>query len=263
MTQIDKRHKDPSSLRRAICAKFRRFANFAQHDSQELMCSLLDGLHEDLNQSAMVNGKLPRVFTPANADSWELHLANNSSPIVDIFHGNLYSSIECQSCGNKETVHDPFMFLSLDIPCNKYSVSLGNCLAAFSCCERLDATNKWKCDRCQNRVCATKTMGVHRCGQVLIVHLKRFAAARLAKVDTRVDYPDVLDSATFAEEPTGKYRLIGAVFHNGGLGGGHYTAAAFDLTSRGWFNFNDTIVTPIDKSAAHKSNAYILVYERM
>jgi ubiquitin C-terminal hydrolase len=86
---------------------------------------------------------------------------------------------------------------------------------------------------------------------------------RYSKIDTSVDYPDVLDSADFAAEPTGKYKLIGVVFHSGGLGGGHYTAAAVDLPSGRWFNFNDSFASQIDRTGAHKGSAYLLVYERM
>jgi ubiquitin C-terminal hydrolase len=228
------------------------------------LCSILDGLHEDLNQSAAARGNLPPIPIRPNMDSWEAHLAKNSSPIVDLFHGRLYSSLECPLCHNIEAVHDPFVFLSLTIPGRKMlSVTLKDCLASFSECDVLDARNKWKCEKCGKKVRATKKMGVKCCGQILIIHFKRFAATRFVKVDTAVDYPDVLDSALFAAEPTGRYRLIGVVFHSGGLGGGHYTAAAFDLTSQRWFNFNDSLATPIDKSGAHKSAAYLLIYERM
>jgi ubiquitin C-terminal hydrolase len=255
--------RDPSALRRAIASKFRRFANYGQHDSQELLCSLLDGLHEDLNQSSAAKGDLAPIPVAKDADSWAMHLARNSSPIVEIFHGQLYSSVECPACRNIETVHDPFMFLSLEIP-NRYStVTLRDCLASFSSSDTLDEANKWKCGKCQKKVRATKRMGVGHCPRVLIIHFKRFSAMRYSKIDTSVDYPDVLDSADFAAKPTGKYKLIGAVFHSGGLGGGHYTAAALDQPSERWFNFNDSLASPIDRARAHQGSAYLLVYERL
>jgi ubiquitin C-terminal hydrolase len=98
---------------------------------------------------------------------------------------------------------------------------------------------------------------------VLIVHLKRFGLCSYRKIETPVEYPDVLDSETFAMQPSGKYRLTGAVFHTGGMGGGHYTAAAIDLESGRWYLFNDAIASAIDATAAHKANAYLLFYQRM
>jgi ubiquitin C-terminal hydrolase len=62
--------------------------------------------------------------------------------------------------------------------------------------------------------------------------------------------------------PSGRYHLIGAVFHSGGLGGGHYTAAALDRPSGHWFSFSDSAAARADRGGAHRGSAYILVYER-
>lgn len=257
--------RDPSQLRRAVVSKFKRFANFGQHDSQELLCSLLDGLHEDMNQSAYAKGNESPRQTGSNSDSWDVHVSRNSSPIVDIFHGVLYSSISCPECKRVEKVRDPFMFLSLDIPRLRFNVKLNDCLSSFCQKETLDERNKWKCEGCKNMVKATKEMGVERCGQkILIIHLKRFSGEGYfaSKIDTSVDYPDELDAKTFANSDRGTFRLIGAVFHSGGLGGGHYTAAAVDPESNDWYNFNDSMATKINRSEAHKGGAYILFYQR-
>jgi ubiquitin C-terminal hydrolase len=72
----------------------------------------------------------------------------------------------------------------------------------------------------------------------------------------------LLNSEQFAVEPSGLYHLTGAVFHSGGMGDGHYTAAAIDLESERWFLFNDAIASAIEVSAAHKDNAYLLFYQR-
>ncbi|OHT11306.1 hypothetical protein TRFO_19286 [Tritrichomonas foetus] len=256
--------RDPSNLRKAIVSKFKRFANFSQHDSQELLGSLLDGLHEDLNQSAAAKGNDPPIEIPKEPDSWDVHISRNSSPIVDLFHGKLYSSISCPECGRVESVHDPFMFLELEIPRKFSAVKLNDCLKSFSQCDVLDADNKWKCEGCKNMVCATKEMGIDQCAEILIIHLKRFSGEGYfaSKIDTNVDYPDTLDTNVFTRKKSGVYRLIGAVFHSGGLGGGHYTAAAIDPSSGKWYNFNDSMASPIDSTSAHSGRAYILFYQR-
>lgn len=258
-------YKDPSNLRSAFVSKFKRFANFGQHDSQELLCCLLDGIHEDLNQSSFAHGRNPPIPTTSNSDYWDVHLSKDASPVVDIFHGKLFSSITCPSCHRVESVHDPFMFLQLDIPRRFSAVKLSDCLQSFSERYTLDSDNKWKCSGCNQMVCATKEMGVDSCPKILLIHLKRFSGEGYfaSKIDTKVDYPDELDSKTFTRKNSGIYRLIGAVFHGGGLGGGHYTAAALDPESKRWYNFNDSIATPIDSSGAHKGGAYILVYQRI
>lgn len=252
--------RNPRYLKNAIASKYSKFANYAQHDSQELLCSLLDGLHEDLNQSSKANGNLPEMPLPDKPDSWLRHLSRNSSPIVDLFHGILYDNIKCNSCGFISTSHEPFLFLSLSISKSSDNIQLKDCINSFSKSEQLDDDNKWKCEKCKNYVRATKSMGIEKCPPVLIIHLKRFN--RFSKIDTNIIYPDVIDISKFTlSKQKKKYQLIGVVFHIGGLNGGHYTSAAIDLPTNQWYYFNDSSVTKIDISQAHSCRAYILFYQ--
>ena len=267
MMSTAKSAQDPSNLRSAIISKYKRFNNYSQHDSQELLGSLLDGLHEDLNQAHAVNGNQPEIKVNENTDSWTIHISKNYSPIVDIFHGEFFSNTECPSCNYVSSVHDPFMFMSVPIPSKLYGkVKLTECLRTFEQVDQLDENNKWECDGCHRKVCATKRMGIYRCAQILIIHLKRFSGSGYfsSKIETEVDYPDILDTSPFVSEGHGaKYQLIGAVFHSGSLGGGHYTSAALDQVSDKWYNFNDSFASPIDISSAHSRSAYIIFYQRI
>jgi ubiquitin carboxyl-terminal hydrolase 8 len=258
---------NPTTLHTAVCGRYRRFANFGQHDSQEVLVSLLDAIHEDLNQAAEAQGNLRKKAVSAEADAWEVHLARNISPVVDLFHGCLGSSIECPKCGFKKIVRDPFMILSVAIPRSSgYSVSLMTCLTAFTEREVLDRNNQWKCDGCKKPVQATKQMGVYQCSPILIIHLKRFEGVGYSarKISTPVDYPDSLDSRRFTTSREGAtYRLTGAVFHSGTMGGGHYTSAVLDQAENRWYYYNDSSARPVDTREAHSSNAYILFYERV
>ncbi|CAG2247856.1 USP6_32 [Mytilus edulis] len=93
----------PLRLRWTIGKYAPRFNGFQQHDSQELLSFLLDGLHEDLN----------RYF---KFQAWENHLLRNQSIIVDLFHGQLKSQVKCQECGHTSVRFDPFNYLSLPLP---------------------------------------------------------------------------------------------------------------------------------------------------
>lgn len=83
-----------------------QFIGYQQHDSQELLAFLLDGLHEDLNRIL----KKPYVENPdwkgegdkelvdlANL-SWEGYLKRNDSVIVDLFQGQYKSTLVCPEC---------------------------------------------------------------------------------------------------------------------------------------------------------------------
>lgn len=128
----------PKKLK-AVISKFApQFEGFAQHDSQEFLAFLLDGLHEDLNRAIRGNSEMyPEITENDGSDEglahvmWERHKKNNNSIVVDIFQGitvypfleffltsckgQLKSSLCCQSCGGVSTTFDPFMYLSLPL----------------------------------------------------------------------------------------------------------------------------------------------------
>ncbi|KAG9327283.1 hypothetical protein KVV02_007059 [Mortierella alpina] len=100
------------------------FTGYHQHDSQELLAFLLDGLHEDLNRII----KKPYTEVPDSngrpdeevaSDCWEIHKARNDSIIVDLFQGQYKSTLVCPECEKVSVTFDPFMYLSLPLPINK------------------------------------------------------------------------------------------------------------------------------------------------
>eukprot|EP00731_Ephydatia_muelleri_P021821 Em0014g412a len=99
-----------------------QFVGYAQHDSQELLAFLLDGLHEDLN---LVREKPYVDMTVATAgrtdkeiadESWHKYLLRNQSVIVKLFQGQLKSTVICPTCEHVSRTFDPFLFLSLPLP---------------------------------------------------------------------------------------------------------------------------------------------------
>ncbi|KAH7285349.1 hypothetical protein KP509_33G024300 [Ceratopteris richardii] len=110
---------------KAFKAKLARFApqfsGYNQHDSQELLAFLLDGLHEDLNrvkskpyiESKDMDDRLDEEVAHEN---WENHKARNDSIIVDICQGQYKSTLVCPVCNKVSITFDPFMYLSLPLP---------------------------------------------------------------------------------------------------------------------------------------------------
>lgn len=101
-----------------------QFSGYQQHDSQELVAFLLDGLHEDLNRVL----KKPYVEKPdwdGGADlelaqlakkSWDGYMLRNDSVIVDLFQGQYQSTLVCPQCQKVSITFDPFMYLTLPLP---------------------------------------------------------------------------------------------------------------------------------------------------
>lgn len=52
----------------------------------------------------------------ASRECWVNHLKRNQSIIVDLFHGQLKSTLVCPECCNISVTYDPFMYLSLPLP---------------------------------------------------------------------------------------------------------------------------------------------------
>ncbi|KAE8692978.1 Ubiquitin carboxyl-terminal hydrolase 8 [Hibiscus syriacus] len=98
-----------------------QFSGFNQHDSQELLAFLLDGLHEDLNRVkskpyAEVKDSEGRPDDEVADEYWQNHLARNDSIIVDVCQGQFKSTLVCPECRKVSVTFDPFMYVSLPLP---------------------------------------------------------------------------------------------------------------------------------------------------
>ncbi|XP_038154331.1 ubiquitin carboxyl-terminal hydrolase 11 [Cyprinodon tularosa] len=104
-----------------------QFLGYQQHDSQELLSFLLDGLHEDLNR---VKNKEYIELRDADGrpdqevaeEAWRNHLRRNDSVIVDTFHGLFKSTLVCPECNKVSVTFDPFCYLSVPLPVSKERV---------------------------------------------------------------------------------------------------------------------------------------------
>lgn len=98
------------------------FEGNEQHDAQELLAFLLDGLSEDLNRIV----EKPYIEAPDSdgqrPDSeladiwWSNHLKREMSIIVALFTGQYKSLLTCRSCKYESARFEPFMFLQLPLP---------------------------------------------------------------------------------------------------------------------------------------------------
>ena len=113
----------PWNLKRII-AKFQpMFSGYSQHDSQELISYILDGLHEDLNRVK----KKPYIenqdyddpdVNMQSLECWNNHLKRNQSIIADLMHGQFKSTVHCPKCLRFSVTFDPFNTIPLPIPVN-------------------------------------------------------------------------------------------------------------------------------------------------
>jgi len=115
-----------------------QFSGYQQHDSQELVAFLLDGLHEDLNRVL----KKPYVEKPdwegggdselvkLAVDSWNGYMLRNDSVIVDLFQGQYQSTLVCPEC-SKVGFCRGYTFLLFTITFRFPSPSTRSCTSHF------------------------------------------------------------------------------------------------------------------------------------
>ncbi|XP_027026509.2 ubiquitin carboxyl-terminal hydrolase 19 isoform X4 [Tachysurus fulvidraco] len=111
----------PSKLKAIVASKASQFTGYAQHDAQEFMAFLLDGLHEDLNriqnkpytETVDSDGRQDEVVAE---EAWQRHKMRNDSFIVDLFQGQYKSKLVCPMCSKVSITFDPFLYLPVPLP---------------------------------------------------------------------------------------------------------------------------------------------------
>jgi ubiquitin carboxyl-terminal hydrolase 4/11/15 len=97
----------PRVLKGQVSRFASQFAGYGQHDTQELLAFLLDGLHEDLNRIIKKPyiekpdwkaGGGDRQLAELGKECWDGYKKRNDSVIVDLFQGQLQSTLVCPEC---------------------------------------------------------------------------------------------------------------------------------------------------------------------
>ncbi|PWA28682.1 hypothetical protein CCH79_00014814 [Gambusia affinis] len=250
------------------------FSGYSQQDAQEFLRFLLDKLHTEINRRPYVKrtGKEPqqqyvrfRISEEANA-MWKKHLERDDSIIVDLFSGQLRSSLHCSVCSHYSNTFDVFCDLSLPIPKRSSvgEVTLQECLDLFSQEEKLDKENSPMCERCNRRTECTKRLSIQRFPQSP-TDLNRFTTSRwsISKSTVYVSFPlKNLDLGPYGPVDCGPvlYDLYAICNHAGTVNMGHYTACCLDQS--GWCFYNDSSANSITENQLQTNQAYVLFYQR-
>ena len=260
----------PRRLLDLIFIHANQFADGNQHDAHEFLACFLDKLHEDLNRSphnkvvSQVESKEEKEERKA-AHAWQQYLSKNSSVIVDLFQGQLKSSVTCLVCNYISTTFDTFMYLSVPLPKTDRPVTLVDCLIEFTKDEQLPDSS-WVCPNCREEVRASKKMDLWKVPPLLIIHLKRFYHEKSAhgKLFNRVDFPitglDITQYVSGPQKEPPVYDLFAKTDHQGDMAAGHYVAYAKNARNRLWHCFDDEQVQQADESEVATDIVYLLFY---
>mmetsp|Transcript_54873 Transcript_54873/g.59483 ORF Transcript_54873/g.59483 Transcript_54873/m.59483 type:complete len:644 (+) Transcript_54873:95-2026(+) len=266
---------EPLDFKKQLGTFAPQFVGYHQHDAQELLAFLLDGIHEDLNRVKEKPYIEDRDCDGSNdeedaVENWKNYLRRNKSLIVDMFQGQLRNTCKCLKCGHVNIRFEPFMYLSL--PITKACKSIDDCIDLYLKEENLKGADQYYCEKCKDHVDGTKKQDLWMLPPVLIVHLKRFRYNDYGKVgsknDASIEYPvtewDLKSRVKSSRGVYPKYDLYAVSNHMGGLGGGHYTAHTLNRFDDTWYEFNDRAYRSVDESV-HKGlfkSSYVLFYNR-
>mmetsp|Transcript_46284 Transcript_46284/g.88313 ORF Transcript_46284/g.88313 Transcript_46284/m.88313 type:complete len:1007 (+) Transcript_46284:240-3260(+) len=282
----DNAYISPDEFQTAVSETIPFFAGDDQHDAQEFLRMLMDQLHDDLNrvmekpEYEEFKDKPGEPEAEKATRTWEFYQRQNDSPIVDLFCGQLQSSVRCHTCDTVFTCYDPFWDLPVPIPKKSASSSscftpsrdvactLEDCLDAFTEEEELIGDEKYLCTVCKCHQPATKWLKIHHYPKILVLHLKRFSWTGMmsrSKINTIVsttqhnlDLTNYRADTCTTDPPL--YHLYGVANHMGGLGGGHYTATCLNPGDNQWYTYNDNMVNKARSPPTNSSSAYILFY---
>jgi len=266
---------EPIDFKKQLQTFAPQFLGYHQHDAQELLAFLLDGIHEDLNRVKERPYVEDRDCDGSNdendaVENWKNYLRRNKSLIVDMFQGQIRNTCKCLKCGHVNIRFEPFMYLSL--PITKACNSIDDCMDLYLKEDLLKGADQYYCEKCKEHVDGTKKQDIWMLPPVLIVHLKRFKYNDYGKVgsknDASIRYPvaewDLKSRVKSERGVYPKYDLYAVSSHVGGLGGGHYTAHTLNRFDDTWYEFNDSSYRSVDESI-HKrlfKSSYVLFYNR-
>ncbi|OQR82782.1 ubiquitin-specific protease [Achlya hypogyna] len=282
----------PIELKRVVGKLASRFIGYEQHDAQEFLRFLVDGLHEDLNRIKKKPAYYEIPDRPSASDKdvsdeyWQFYVQRNLSALSEQFCGQLRSEVTCQTCHHRSVCFDVFWDLSIPVPKkgkglslrfsghksdDDASVAVEECLRAYTEEEHIKEDDAYYCSKCKTHRSVVKKINLQRCPHVLVLHLKRFSYTTYSrdKISTAVKFPaeglnlkEYCTKDNLHYDKTWDYDLIGVINHMGSLNGGHYTAECRNPENDQWYDFNDETVSGIKKPHLSSSSAYILFYQR-
>ncbi|XP_008801905.2 ubiquitin C-terminal hydrolase 22-like [Phoenix dactylifera] len=272
-------------------------ASYEQQDAHEFFISVLDGIHENVEQDR---------HKPQSQGNGDCCIAHR------VFSGVLRSDVTCTICGFTSTTYDPCLDISLDLDSNHNFMNvptmkshacngekdlilssqicgvstLMGCLERFTRPERLDSDQKFFCQHCKVRQESLKQMSIRKLPLVTCFHIKRFEHSSIKRMSRKIDrylqFPFSLDMAPYlsssilrsrfgnrifafdgddsdaATELASEFELFAVIAHSGRIEAGHYIT--YLRLSNQWYKCDDAWIAHVSENIVRDSQAYMLFY---
>lgn len=261
----------PDSFKKVLSILEPKFKGFQQHDSHECIIAILDCIHKGISYEIEVeydSEKFHKIENDA-LEVWSNFIRNEYSKVIDLFYGQLASTINCLKCNQISNTYDPFCYIS--VPIRDDNSDINECMKNYIEAELLEEGNKYDCEKCGEKTKAHKSISIWRCPKYLIIQLKRFRinGKKMVKLHNTITFPltkfDLrkyicIHKPNYSKIKSVNYSLYAISNHHGEYESGHYTA--FTKRENGdWYFFNDESVKKVSNDQVVTQDAYILFYE--
>lgn len=166
MSSGDSKYVECSQLKSYFGAHQKMFRGRDQQDAHEFLTIFMDCLHLELNSIS-----ISRPVTSPSEKYWIEFTKCKESKVLQLFYGQIKSTVKCVTCGKESATYETFSNLSLELPSQANYSSLVNCLSMYFGGERIHG---WICPNCKQTREAIKKLDISRLPEYLVIHLKRF-----------------------------------------------------------------------------------------
>ncbi|XP_042578642.1 ubl carboxyl-terminal hydrolase 18 isoform X2 [Cyprinus carpio] len=234
------------------CLYHQAIRPFTQHDADEIFHLILNLSQEQMSDAAV------------------------AQEIRSLYEIKVETQVVCSKC--KFIHRAPSSLFSLPLAICEGENTLEGCINSFFQLQKLRDSEKFNCERCDEKQPSTNEVKLVSLPPILCVHLKRFRNNGFTrKLFNKVTFPETFSNDIFAagqsENADGLkadecYSLYAVVVHIGPAMFGHYTAFIRPNQDR-WYYADDSCVQPSTWAkvqgtygGAYRDTAYLLLYRK-